>query len=259
VQERAVRVAFVGAPERLAGSTHDAASGGVEPHLLSLAGGGAPEPLHARLSELNPDVVVALGAAAPTGALAAGLPALTFGFLAEPAEPGWERFDRVIAANETLAADAERAGVEIWRVLPLPVADRFFRPALRPTGAARVLDVDAALEPQQLHKADVAVHRTSDTGPEMDHAVLGCMSAGLLVVSGPLPSLPWLEPDIDFVEAGSDARITHALGVLREDPAAFHRQRLGGRLKAERMRASSVWSRLVGDLGRDVGAFGRGR
>jgi hypothetical protein len=105
----------------------------------------------------------------------------------------------------------------------------------------------------------VAVSRTSAAVPDTDHGVLTCMAAGLLVVSAPLPSLPWLEPDIDFVEADGAERVARALDTLREDPSAFHRQRLGGRLKAERMRASSVWARLVQDLRRDVSVFGRTR
>ena len=90
------------------------------------------------------------------------------------------------------------------------------------------------------------------------HAVHTCMAAGLLVLSVPLPSMPWLEPDIDFVAADRDERFAEALETLQREPAAFHRQRLGGRLKAEWMRASSVWARVVGDLRRDVSAFGPG-
>jgi hypothetical protein len=257
VQERAVRVAFVGAPDRLAGCTHDAANGGVVPHRLSI---GADEPgaLLNRLRELDPEVVVALGGGLSVSAVPE-LPGLSLGYLAGPVEPGWDSFDRVIAAGDALAADAERAGLEVWRVLPLPVADRFFRPARRPSRQPRVLEVDARLEPERLDDGDVAVCRPGQAAPETDHAVLACMAAGLLLVSPPLLSLPWLEPDIDFVEAAGTERVAEALEALREDPSAFHRQRLGGRLKAERMRASSVWARLVVDLRRDVSAFGRGR
>jgi hypothetical protein len=256
VQERAVRVAFVGTPERLAACTDDAPSGGVEPHRLSI---GADEhgALQDRLGELDPDVVVALGGRVPP--TITGLPWLTLGYLAGPLEPRWDGFDRLIAAGDALAVDAERAGVEVWRVLPLPVADRFFRPARRPNEDARVVEVEASVEPERLDGADVAVSRTSAAVPDTDHAVLTCMAAGLLVVSAPLPSLPWLEPDIDFVEADGAERVARALDTLREDPSAFHRQRLGGRLKAERMRASSVWARLVQDLRRDVSVFGRTR
>ena len=257
MQERAVRVAFVGTPERLAACTDDAASGGLEPHRLS-TGAGEPRTLRDRLHELDPGVVVALGSGFPITALT-GLSALTLGYLAEPFEPGWDGFDRIIAADDMLAGDAERAGVQIWRVLALPVADRFFRPAHRPTGEARVVDVGSRLEPERLDDADVAVSRTSEASPDADHAILACMAAGLLLASAPLPSLPWLEPDIDFVDAAGEERVAEVLDILREDPSAFHRQRLGGRLKAERMRASNVWARLVQDLRRDVSAFGRGR
>jgi hypothetical protein len=257
VQERAVRVAVVGTPERLAACTDDAAPAGVEPHRLSI-GADDHGALQDRLAELDPDVVVALGGGVPATAVT-GLPWLTLGYLAGPLEPGWDGFDRLIAAGDALAADAERAGVEVWRVLPLPVADRFFGPARRPNGDAHVVEVEASVEPERLDHADVAVSRTSAAAPDTDHAVLTCMAAGLLVVSAPLPSLPWLEPDIDFVEAGGAERVARALDTLREDPSAFHRQRLGGRLKAERMRASSVWARLVQDLRRDVSVFGRAR
>ena len=256
MQQRPVRVAFVAAPERLAGCTHDAASGGVEPHRLSI---GADEPgaLQDRLRELNPDVMVALGGGAHVATIT-GLPGLTLGYLADPLEPGWDRFDRLIAADEAHAADAERAGVEVWRVLALPVADRFFRPGRRPSGQARVVELDPTLEPERLHDAHVGVSRTGGGAPGLDHAIHTCLAAGVLLVSPPLLSLPWLEPDIDFVEADSEERVAEVLESLREDPSAFHRQRLGGRLKAERMRASSVWARLVQDLRRDVSAFGRG-
>ena len=249
-------MAFVGTPEWLAGCTHDAASGVVEPHRLSIL--DEPGALKDRLRELDPDVLVALGGGVPVTEIA-GPPWLTLGYLAEPLEPGWDRFDRLIVADNTLAADAERAGVEIWRVLPLPVADRFFRPARRPSGEARVVELDTSPEPERLAGGDVAVRSAGAAVPETAHAILTCMAAGLLVVSSPIPSLPWLEPDIDFVETDGEERVAETLDTLRKDPSAFHRQRLGGRLKAERMRASSVWSRLVADLGRDVAAFGRGR
>ena len=257
MQERAVRVALVGAPERLAGCTHDAASGGVEPHRLSIDASG-PGALQDQLRELDPDVVVALGGGVPVTAIT-DLRGLSLGYLAGPVEAGWDGLDRVIAAGDALAADAERAGVEIWRVLPLPVADRFFRPARRPMGEPRVVEIGATQEPSALDGADVAVNRESEPGPATDHAILACLAAGLLLVSPPLPSLPWLEPDIDFVEATGDERVADVLSTLREAPSVFHRQRLGGRLKAERMRASSVWARLVEDLRRDVSAFGRSR
>ena len=239
-----LRVAFIGQPARLAGSVDDQPS--------------SPETVNARLTELRPDVVVALGPGCPPGALA-GTSAITVGYLDEPAAfvPG--SFDRVIAADDGLAAEAEEAGTEVWRVLPLPVADHHYRPARRPTGPARVIDLDGSESPVELDRADVAVRRGPEGGPAGRHAVLRCMAAGVLVVSAPLPSMPWLEPDIDFVAADRDERFAEALETLRREPAAFHRQRLGGRLKAEWMRASSVWARVVGDLRRDLSAFGSNR
>jgi hypothetical protein len=262
VQERAdSRVAFVGPPARLAACVGEAPSGGVEPLLIGVSPGDAPGALESRLGELAPDVVVALGAGLTPAALG-GMPAITVGYLAEPSElpavaPG--AFDRVIAADAGLAEEAERAGSPVWRVFPLPVADGLYRPARRPVGTARVVELDGSLPPGPADDADVAVSRAPASSPAAEHAVLTSMAAGLLVVSAPLPSMAWLEPDIDYVSAGRDERFAEALETLRHEPAAFHRQRLGGRLKAEWMRASSVWARVIGDLRRDLSAFGSDR
>jgi hypothetical protein len=205
--------------------------------------------------------VVVLGAVCPAGALA-GVPAITVGYLADAFEPsafGPDAFDRIIAADEQLAAEAELAGMEVWRVLALPVADGIYRPARRPAGPARVVEVGPSAPRGRPADADVAVNRGSEAGAAAQHAVLTCMAAGMLVLSAPLPSMPWLEPEIDYVAADREERFAEALETLRREPAAFHRQRLGGRLKAEWMRASSVWERVIGDLRRDVAAFGRGR
>jgi hypothetical protein len=261
VQEPAdLGVAFVGAPARLAACVDEAPSGGVEPLRVGVSPEDAPEELHARLTELRPDVVVVLGPDSPAGGLV-GVPAIRVGHLAEPFEPATlepDAFDRVIAADAALAAEAEQAGFEVWRVLPLSVADGLYRPAARPAGPARTLELDGSGPPGPLDQADVAVIRAPAAGPAAMHAVHTCMAAGLLVLSVPLPSMPWLEPDIDFVAADRDERFAEALETLQREPAAFHRQRLGGRLKAEWMRASSVWARVVGDLRRDVSAFGPG-
>jgi hypothetical protein len=259
--QQPLRVAFIGEPARLARCVDDKPSGGVEPLSIGVFPGEAPEALHARLAELRPDVVVVLGPGCPAGALV-GVPAITLAYLAGPVEPaaaGPEAFDRVIAADSELAAEAEQAGLEVWRVLPLPVADSLYRPASRPPGPARARELDGSGLTGRLDQADVAVNRAPGAGPEAQYAVHACMAAGLLVLSAPLPWMPWLEPDIDFVAADGEERFGEALETLRREPAAFHRQRLGGRLKAEWMRASSVWVRVIGDLRRDVSAFGPGR
>jgi len=258
---RTVRVAFVGTPARLAGCVDEAPGGGIEPLWIGVSEGDAPAELRSRLTELGPDVVVGFGPDCPADALT-GVPAITVGYLAEPLEPATARpeaFDRVIAADSKLAAEAERAGTPVWRVFPLPVADGLYRPARRPVGPAQAVELDAGGPPGWADRADVAVNRAPALGPAGQHAVLTCMAAGLLVLSAPLPSMPWLEPDIDFVAADGDERFAEALETLRREPAAFHRQRLGGRLKAEWMRASSAWARVIGDLSRDVSAFGADR
>src|SRR5215213_6896054 len=67
---RTVRVAFVGAPGRLAACVDQATSGGVEPLRIAVSPGEAPEALQCRLTELRPDVVALLGPDCPAGAVA---------------------------------------------------------------------------------------------------------------------------------------------------------------------------------------------
>ena len=201
----------------------------------------------------------------PPAALA-GIDAVTVGYLTEALASDelrpidqW-RFDRLMAAGPGVAAGAELAGLSVWRLLTLPVADRFYRPVPSPTVHLRVLHVHAGLDAKQLARQldefDVAFSREHEDRPAFEQLLLTCVAGGLLVVSEPLDPSTGLEPDIDFVSIDG-GRADETLDALLIEPGAFQRHRIGGRMKAERWRASSSWSRLVLDLGRDLAAFGR--
>jgi hypothetical protein len=260
------RLALIGEAAQIAACAHEAGGGGVEPFLLDSH--VEPGPMLDRLASFSPDVIVTFQPELALADALAKLDAVKVAYLIDSPVTGELEsvrrgsFDRVIAADAAIAGATELAGIPVWRVLSLPVADRLYRPAGRPAGPVRALRVGRGLRVQELESrldgADVAVNIGGEHRPASEHTVLVCMAAGLLILSEPLSSIPGLEPDVDFVSIEGERQLLEMLETLRHEPAAFHRQRLGGRMKAERMRASSVWSRVFGDLGRDLAAFGRG-
>jgi hypothetical protein len=79
------------------------------------------------------------------------------------------------------------------------------------------------------------------------------------VLSEPLSPLHGLEPGIDFLELRSPGQLLQAIFGVRAFPDVHAAVRRRGRRKAEQFRASRVWPRLLGDLVRDVEAFGERR
>ena len=266
-ESSSVRVAFVAEASRLAACAPETVTGDIEPVLVEWREDVDPASALTGLAEVSPDVVVAFRPELVAPVALAGIEAVTIGYLTEalPSEqPGcvdpWS-FDRFIAASPDIAAGAELAGLPVWRLLSLPVADRFYRPAGPRGDPPRVLEIHTGLGTEQLAARlegfDVAVNLEQDDLPSFEHLLLVCIAGGLLVLSAPLGSTAGLEPDIDYVVIEED-RADETLEALMREPNAFRRQWLGGRMKAERWRASSAWSRLVFDLGRDIAAFGRG-
>ncbi len=92
-----------------------------------------------------------------------------------------------------------------------------------------------------------------------EHRVPMHLAAGHLLVSERLSPLRGLEPGLDFLELPGPNDLLQILGPLREFPELHHRVRLRGRRKAEHFRASAVYARLLGDLQRDIAAFGSHR
>ena len=206
--------------------------------------------------------------------------------LSELAQTDPSQFDRIITFDPLGAATAERHGLRVWRSLPLPVDDRFFapvRPAARPpqvtfvgysTDHREAWLVDAKHHYDVLHVAygvqgaklrelfartDVAINLHGEPYPSFENRVCLHLAAGHLVLSEPLSPLHGLEPGIDFLELRSPGQLLQAIFGVRAFPDVHAAVRRRGRRKAEQFRASRVWPRVLGDLVRDVEAFGERR
>lgn len=235
-----------------------------------------------------------------------GLRALTIGFLTEPiprvagrkAHPDLRRrradlrkvdpgnFDRTVAFDPLIVPTAD-AILPVWRAVPIPVADRFYRSA--PAGPARapklafvgrstphresflrhpkheldILHVAFGLHGEELdalmRDVDVAINLHNEPYPSFENRVCLHLAAGHLVVSETLSPTHGLEPGIDYLEFSQPDELLSMLRTVARHPQAYRRVRVRGRRKAERYRASRVWPRLVEDAFADVSAFGTTR
>jgi hypothetical protein len=261
------------------------------------------ERLLADLRARRPDVVcVFRPEVIPAGALH-GLDALTLGFLTEPlprqaqhedlSRRLWElghvdasNFDRVVAFDPHIAPAAS-ASLDVWRSIPLPVGDRYFRPVGAPLrGGPRLLfvgrstphrervlmdvkhhhdllhlafGVGAAELDQAMAEHDVGINVHNEDYPSFENRVCLHLAAGHLVLSEWLSPAHGLEAGMDFIEITGPGSLWHAVEMLGRFPGLWHRVRVRGRMKAEQFRASRVWPRLVHDAIADVGAFGTAR
>jgi hypothetical protein len=260
--------------------------------------------LLADLRARRPDVVcVFRPELIPAGALH-GLDALTLGFLTEPlprkeaphedlARRLWEleqvdasNFDRIVAFDPFIAPAAS-GSLDVWRSIPLPVGDRYFRAVGAPLrGRPRLLfvgrstahrervlmdvkhhhdllhlafGVGAGELEQALNEHDVGINVHNQDYPSFENRVCLHLAAGHLVLSEWLSPAHGLEAGHDFIEITGPGSLWHAVEMLGRFPGLWHRVRVRGRLKAEQFRASRVWPRLLHDAIADVGAFGTAR
>jgi hypothetical protein len=195
-------------------------------------------------------------------------------------------FDRVVAFDPLITSTAAEI-LPVWRSVPLPVADRFYRPVTPMRGKPRVLFVGRSTEhrehmlapakalfPDLLHMAfgvgageleelmdahDVALNVHNDTYLSFENRVCLHLAAGHLVISEPLSPTHGLEHDIDYLPVGTADGLAYAIERLHRFPMLWHRVRVRGRQKAEGFRASHVWPRMVDDLLVDLAAFGTER
>ncbi len=140
----ALRVAFVGQSVYFRQCALEAPAGGLDPVFLDFRAAASPEPLLARLLEVDPDVVLVFRPEIIPPGLFDGLRALTIGYLTEPlprvggtehpdlrARMWWleqvdaGNFDRIVSFDPLIAQTAASV-LPVWRSLPLPVADSFF-------------------------------------------------------------------------------------------------------------------------------------
>jgi hypothetical protein len=269
--------------------------------------GGDVASLLSGLAAFDPDVVVVYRPEIiPRGAFS-GLRATTLGFLTEPLPRTgngagashadlerrlWElrhvdagNFDRIVAFDPLIAATADRV-LPVWRSVPLPVADRYYRTVGAPDPTAPPLFVgrstehrEAVLTPSK-HRFDVlhlafgvdaarlerlmdehwvAINIHNEPYPSFENRVCLHLAAGHLVLTEALSPTHGLESGIDYLEFENGDHLERMLWTLRHDATVWQSVRVRGRRKAEQFRASRVYPRIVGDLLADVRAFGSGR
>jgi hypothetical protein len=251
--------------------------------------------------ERDPHVVVVFRPELVPSRAFDGLDALTIGFLTEPiprtkagahadlrrrladlASLDGRNFDRIVAFDPLIAGTASEHA-EVWRSVPLPVGDRYFREVSPTRRDPRLLFVGrstahreryllplkhrfdlvhvahgagAAMLETLLDETDVGVNLHNEPYPSFENRVSIHLAAAQLVISEPLSPTHGLEPEVDYLEAYSPVHLEGIAELVYEEPEAFDDIRARGRMKAESFRASAVWPRLIHDALLDVAAFG---
>src|SRR4051794_8277906 len=300
-----LRLAFVGQRTFFEACALTSEHGALRTAFFEFRKGADGDHLMTELRSFRPHVVLVFRPEIIPAGLFADLRAATLGWLTEPIPRGtrkahddqkrrlWElqqvdaaNFDRVVSFDP-LIADTASGVLDVWRSLPLPVADRFYKP-LRPVqpGRPRALfvgrstahrerylervkheydvlhmafGVGAAELEELLDEHEVGINLHNEPYPSFENRVPIPLAAGQLVISEPLSPLHGLEPGLDFLEVAWPARLAGTMETLARFPNAYERGRVRGRMKAEQFRASRVYPRLVADLLRDLEALGSPR
>jgi hypothetical protein len=304
-----LRLAFVGQQTYFEACALDERSARVRTAYVDFREGADAEAMRVALDRFAPHAVVVFRPEIVPAHTFDGLRAVTIGFLTEPiprvgparnreahpdlrrrradlrkADPG--NFDRTVAFDPLIVPTAD-AILPVWRALPIPVADRFYRSASdRADGAPKLAFVGRSTPHREsflrhpkheldiLHVAfglhgdeldtlmrdvDVAINLHNEPYPSFENRVCLHLAAGHLVVSETLSPTHGLEPGIDYLEFSRPDELLSMLRTVARHPEAYRRVRVRGQRKAEQYRASRVWPRLVEDAFADVAAFGTAR
>ena len=295
------RLAFVGQATFFESCALDEDIGGLESRFIDYREGDDPEKMLAAVEAVKPDVAFFFKPEiVPTGLLRR-LPCIRVGYATEPLPSlgGYARsdlarratsfshldprnFDRMIAYNPGIAASVEEI-MPVWRCVPLPVADRFYRDARHLYRRPHVIFVGRSTKHREsmlegikhrydiFHIAhgvgiadldvladtyDIGVNLHNEQYPNFENRVCFHLAAAHLVLSEPLFPTMGLEPGIDYLEVQTASDLVGRVGEVVRSPDLYHRIRIRGRAKAELFRASSVYPSLVEDLFHDIAVFG---
>ena len=292
-----LRLAFVGQRTFFEACALGDEARGLRTAFFEFRKGGDADRLLAELRVFRPHVVLVFRPEIIPAGCFHGLRAATLGWLTEPIPRGtstahedqrrrlWElqqvdasNFDRVVSFDPLIAETASGV-LDVWRSLPLPVADRFYGPVRPVSGRPRALfvgrstphreyfltpvkhqydvlhmafGIDAGELEKLLREHEVGINLHNEPYPSFENRVPIHLAAGHLVLSEPLSPLHGLEPGIDFVEIGMAGTLPNTMDALSRFPGAYHRVRVRGRAKAELFRASAVYPRLIADLRHDL-------
>jgi hypothetical protein len=304
-----LRLAFVGQQTYFRACALEEDSPRVRTAFFDFRAGRDPDLLRQQLARFAPHAVVVFRPETLPAGLLADLPAAVVGFLTEPisretgrTQPrglhwdlesrrrdmrGLDRFnvDRIVSFDPLIVPTADEF-MEVWRSLPIPVADRLYRPVRRVQGTPRMLFVGRSTVHRERFLIDVK-HRFdclhvafgiqveeletlldrhhitfnihNEPYPSFENRVLLHLAAGHLVISEPLSPTHGLEPGFDFIEVSHPEDLLAVATEARAFPDTFHRVRVRGRQKAELVRASRVWPALVRDLFAEIAAAGTHR
>src|SRR4051794_327834 len=300
----ALRMAFVGQSTYFRATSLDEQSDRVRTTYVEFREGRNADDLMAALRDHDPHVVIVFRPELIPAGLFHGQRFAAVGFLTEPLpriagarHPDLDRrleelraidqsnFDRVVAFDPLFVETAEEI-MPVWRSLPLPVADRYYREVGPITGPPRVCFVGRSTEHRErfllpikhefdiLHLAfgvdadrledvldehDVTINLHNEPYESFENRVCIHLAAGHLVISEKLNPRHGLEPGIDYLEIYTPEQLLDMLVPLHRWPGTYDRVRIRGRQKAEQYRASAVYPRLIHDLYLDLAAFGTER
>ena len=300
----ALRIAFVGQSTYFRATSLDEQSDRVRTTYVEFREGRNPDDLMSALRDHDPHVVIVFRPELIPPGLFHGQRFAALGFLTEPLprlggvrHPDLDRrlyelraidqtnFDRVVAFDPLFIETAEEI-MPVWRSLPLPVADRYYRDVRPITGAPSVcfvgrstphrerfllpikhefdilhlaFGVDADRLEDVLDEHDVTINLHNEPYESFENRVCIHLAAGHLVISEKLNPRHGLEPGIDYIEIGSPDELLDLMLALHRWPGSYDRVRVRGRMKAEQYRASEVYPRLINDLYLDLARFGTDR
>lgn len=299
-----LRLTFVGQSTFFQATSLDERSDRIHTSFVEFRHGRDPAELEAGLREHDPHVVVVFRPELIPAGMFHGARFATLGFLTEPlprtkggAHPDLERrlddlravdqsnFDRIVSFDPLFIETAEQIA-PVWRSLPLPVADRYYRDVAPIMQRPRVCFVGRSTEHREwflgpikhewdiLHLAfgvdadklaevlddhDVTINLHNEPYESFENRVCIHLAAGHLVISEALNPKHGLETGIDYLEIATREDLFEMMFALNRWPGSYDRVRIRGRMKAEQYRASRVFPRLIHDLYEDLATFGTDR
>jgi hypothetical protein len=284
-----VRVAFIGRAVEQRHFTLSTPAGGLDPTFHDVRDGYDQAALIRELG--RPDVVVNLRPDLAGPEIAPD--AVTLAVVTEHAHAPWstdvwshdDRAPHGLTGYDRVAATDPRVG-GTWRSFPLPVDDALYapddRPAPRPLKPLAIGESTTYRErwlTDAKHHYELSHYAFGLTGDRLKevldvtnvgvvlHAEQGAtafppeaalhLAAGHLLIAERLVPPRGLEPGLDHLQVDWPHQLMHVLYQVHKRPEAFEQVRIRGRIRADELRASQIWPRVVHDLLADVRAFGR--
>jgi hypothetical protein len=171
-----LRIAFVGQSVYFKQCSLEEPADGLYPVFLDFRALARPEPLIAKLQELDPDVVLVFRPEIVPPNLFSSLRAVTIGYLTEPLPRGKgsdhpdlrgrmrdleqvdaANFDRIVSFDPLIAQTAANV-LPVWRSLPIPVADSLFMDVRERAQPPRLLFIGRSTEHREELLAPVKQH-----------------------------------------------------------------------------------------------------